>query len=163
MKWKATRLLPGFGIKLMRSSVLILSLLVLVGGCASPTVHSFDPRANYRYVFGDVSATEPTIIHSHVERLHRSVLGIFPLHSQYNGNWEFELVASSTWLDQVKEGFTEIRFADVLPRSVPDWFQPSSDDFTAWKMQATSYPNAHLFIEKKPPSQERIKVFIRRH
>ncbi|HYG22612.1 MAG TPA: hypothetical protein VEH04_07520 [Verrucomicrobiae bacterium] len=114
-------------------------------------------------MFGDVSAPEPIIIHSDVEREHRSVLGIFPLHSQYNGDWEFELVASSAWLDQVKKGFVEIPFADVRPRQVPDWFSPSSDDFTAWKMQATSYPNAHLFIEKRPSSQERMRVFIRRH
>jgi hypothetical protein len=147
----------------MRACLFILSSLVLVGGCASPAVHSLDSRANYGYVFGDISAPEPAIIRSHVERLHRSVLGILPLHSQYNGNWEFELVASSTWLDQVKAGFTEIPFADVWPRPVPDWFLPSPDDFTAWKMQVTSYPNAHLFIEKKTPSQERIRVFIRRH
>ena len=147
----------------MRSRALILSSLVLVCGCASPTIHSLDSKANYGYVFSDVSASEPNVIHSHVERLHRSVLGIFPLRSQYNGNWEFELVVSTTWLDQVKAGFTEIPFADVWPRQVPDWFRPSSDDFAAWKMQATSYPNADLFIEKKPASQNRIRVFIRRN
>jgi hypothetical protein len=147
----------------MRLCILILSSLVLVGGCASPTVHSLDSKANYGYVFGGVAAPEPTVVHSHVEREHRSVLGIVPLHSQYNGNWEFELVTSSAWLDQVKEGFVEIPFADVWPRQVPDWFLPSADDFTAWKMQATSYPNAHLFIEKKRSSQEGIRVFIRRH
>jgi hypothetical protein len=147
----------------MRAPVLILSSLALVAGCASPTVHSLDSKANYGYVFGDVSAPEPAIIHSHVEREYRSVLGIFPLHSQYNGNWEFELVASSAWLDQVQKGFTEISFADVRPRQVPDWFLPSADDFTAWKMQATSHPNAHLFIEKNPQSREQIRAFIRRH
>jgi hypothetical protein len=147
----------------MRWCVLILSSLVLVEGCASPTAHSLDSRANYRYVFSDVSAPEPTIIHSHVERPHRSVLGVFPLNSQYNGDWEFELVASSIWLGQVKEGFTEILFADAWPRQAPDWFLPSSDAFTAWKAQVSSYPNAHLFIEKNPSSQERIRVFIRRH
>ena len=147
----------------MCSRVLILSSLVLVGGCALPTVHSLDSKANYGYVFGDVSAREPVIIHSHVERENRSVLGILPLHSQYNGNWEFELVASSAWLDEVRNGFIEIPFTDVRTRQVPDWFLPSSDDFIVLKMQATSYPNAHLFIEKRPPSQERIRVFIRRH
>ena len=147
----------------MSLCILILSLLLLVGGCASPTAHSLDSKVNYSYVFGGVTAPEPIILHSHVEREHHSVLGIFPLHSQYNGNWEFELLASSAWLNQVKEGFVEIPFADVWPRQVPDWFLPSSEDFTAWEMRTTSYPNAYLFIEKKPSSQERIRVFIRRH
>ena len=147
----------------MRLFIFIIASMVVVGGCVSPTTHSFDSEANYRYVFSDVNAPEPTIVHSHVERPHRSVLRIFPLASQYNGEWEFELLASSEWLDQVKEGFTEIPFAAVWPRPLPDWFSPSSEDFTAWKMQATSYPNAQLFVEKKPRSQEQIRVFIRRH
>src|SRR5256885_12951473 len=37
----------------MRAPVLILSSLVLVGGCASPIVHSLDSKANYGYVFFD--------------------------------------------------------------------------------------------------------------
>src|SRR5262245_36755777 len=68
----------------MRVRLLILGSLALLDGCASPTMHSVDPKANYLYVFGDVSAPEPTVIHSQVDREHRSVLGIFPLHSQYN-------------------------------------------------------------------------------
>ena len=149
--------------RVMRLFIFIIASMVVVGGCVSPTTHSLDSEANYRYVFSDVSAPEPTIVHSHVERPHRSVLGIFPLASQYNGEWEFELLASSEWLDQVKEGFTEIPFAAVWPRQLPDWFSPSSEDFTAWEMQATSYPNAQLFVEKKPRSQDQIRVFIRRH
>ena len=140
-----------------------LWMLVFAGGCASPTVHSLDSRANYGYVFGNVSAPEPAIIHSHIERPHRSVLGIVPLHSKYNGNWEFELVVSSAWLEQVKAGFTEVTFSDTRSRQVPSWFVPSPDRFTEWKMQATSYPNAHLFIDKTPPSPEQIRVFICRH
>src|SRR5688500_3022026 len=119
----------------MRLSAMILSLLVLVSGCGSPTIHSLDSKVNYGYVFGELNAPEPTIIHSHVERLHRSVFGIFQLRSQYNGDWEFELLVSTNWLAQVKKDFTEIRFSNVPPREVPDWFVPSPDDFTAWKMQ----------------------------
>jgi hypothetical protein len=147
----------------MRLCILIVASTVLVGGCVSPTIHSLDSEANYHHAFSDVNAPEPTIVHSHVERRHHSVLGILPLASQYNGDWEFELLASSEWLGQVKEGFTEIPFAAVWPRKLPDWFSPSSEDFTAWKRQATSYPNAHLFVEKKPRTQEQIRVFIRKH
>jgi hypothetical protein len=144
-------------------SIIAFSLLVLVSGCSSPTIHSVDARANYRYVFSDVSAPAPVVVHSHVERLPRSVFGIIPLRSQYNGNWEFELLASSNWLAQVKRDFTEIRFSDASPRQVPEWFVPSPDDFTAWKMQPTSYPIAHLFVEKNPPTPDRIRIFVRRH
>lgn len=147
----------------MRASVVVLGALVFVTGCAAPTVHSLDSKASYGYVFSDVSAPGPTLIHFHVERENRSVLGIFPLQSQYNGHWEFELVASSKWLDQVKKGFTGIPFPDVWPRQLPDWFLPSASDFTAWTMQAITYPKAHLSIEKNPLSQEHIRVFICRH
>jgi hypothetical protein len=140
----------------------LLLSLILVAGCTSPAIHSQDPKANYRYVFSDINAPEPTVIHSHVERFQRSLLGIFPLRSQYNGEWEFELETSATWLDQVRVGFAEIAFADVWPREVPAWFLPSPGSFSVWRMQSTSHPNAHLFIEKKSPSQERIRVFIRR-
>jgi hypothetical protein len=151
------------GMKAMAWYVLLLSSLFCVGGCASPTIHSLDSKANYGYVFNGVSAPEPTIIHSHVERDQRSVLGIFPLRSESNGDWEFELVASTAWLEEVKAGCTKIQFADVSPRQLPDWFLPSSEEFTVCRMQATSYPTVHLFIEKKPRSQAGIRVFIRRH
>ena len=143
--------------------LLVLALVLVLSGCSSPPIHSVNSKANYSYVFGDVRAPAPIIVRSHVERLHRSVFGIIPLRSQYNGNWEFELVVSSNWLAQVKNDFTEIRFSDVPSRQVPDWFVPSPDDFTAWKMQTTSYPVAHLFIEKNPPAKDRIRVFFRRH
>jgi hypothetical protein len=147
----------------MRSIVLMAILVGLAGGCASPTVHSHDAKANYRYVFGNLSAPEPTIVRSHVERESRKFPGTDSTKSEYNGNWEFELVASSAWLNEVKTGFVEIQFTEVQPREAPDWFRPSPGEFTVWRMQRTSYPNAHLFIEKKPASQERIKVFMRRH
>ena len=150
-------------VRIMRAHLLLIGLLLLAGGCASATTHSADPVANYKAVFGDVSAPQPTVIHSRVETEHRSILGVFPLRSQYNGNWEFELVASRAWVDQVKKGFTQIPFADVSLRQLPDWFSPPSCGFTAWKKQATSYPNAHLFIERHPPCQEQIRVFICRH
>jgi len=145
------------------ATLIVLSLLVLLSGCGSPAIHSLDPKANYRYVFNDVSAPAPVVVHSHVERFRHSVVGIIPLRSRYNGNWEFELLASSNWLAQVKKDFTEIHFSDASPRQVPEWFVPSPDDFTAWKMQPTSYPVAHLFVEKHPRTPDRIRVFVRRH
>ena len=152
-----------FGLTRMRSGIFILGGLVLVAGCGSPIIHSFDPQANYRHVFSNVRAPEPLIVHSHVEREQRGLPGLFALRSRYNGDWEFELLASPAWVEEVKAAFSEIQFADVWPRKLPNWFLPDSDQFTAWKMQPTSYPAAHLFIEKKPISQDRIRVFIRRH
>ena len=147
----------------MRTPVLILSSVLLVGGCATPITHSSNSQANYAYVFSTVDAPKPTIVQSHVERLHRSVLGIFPLAGQHNGDWEFEMLVSSAWLEKVKTGFTEVPFDAVQTRQVPDWFSPAAENYSAWKMQATSYPNAHLFVEKTPESKEKVRVFIRRH
>lgn len=141
----------------------ILASLLLFCGCASPTTHSVDAEANYHYVFSDVNEPKPTIVHSHVERWHRSVFGVLPLSSQHNGDWEFELVASRPWLEQVKKAFTETPFEGMRLRPVPDWFSPTVDGFTAWQIQGPSIVNAQLFIEKNPSSQEQTRVFICRH
>jgi hypothetical protein len=160
MNWKDIRILVSI---MFVGILLVLALVSVLSGCSSPAIHSVDSKANYSYVFGDVTAPPPMVVQSHVERLHRTVFGMIPLRSQYNGNWEFELVVSSNWLAQVKKDFTEIPFSDVPSRQVPEWFSPSPDVFTAWKMQPTSYPVAHLFVERNPPAKERIRVFVRRH
>ncbi len=76
----------------MRQNLIILTSVLLIGGCASPVTNSSDSEANYRHVFSTLSASKPTIVHSQVERLHRSIPGIFPLAAQRNGDWEFELL-----------------------------------------------------------------------
>jgi hypothetical protein len=123
----------------MRSYVLVSSLTIFFVGCATSTVHSFDGSANYGHSFSHVSALQPTIVHGHVERSQGSVLGLFPLPSEYNGDWALELLASSGWLDQLKRDFTEVPFETVSARQVPGWFFPFSEDFSAWKVQPTSY------------------------
>jgi hypothetical protein len=156
-----------------RVQFLVVFILV-VSGCASrPPMESVDGKANYGYVFAGMTAPEPVVVNSRVEREKKSVLGIIPLESEYTGLWEFELVASRAWVDELMRGattpygmisYSEISFAEVQMREVPGWFRPTADEFRVWKLQRQlSNPVSHLFIEKEPASAERIRVFVRRH
>ena len=158
----------------MRNSLTIAYLSLLLCGCATrPPMESVDGKTNYGYVFGGMEAPEPVVVNSRVEREKKSVLGIIPLKSEYNGLWEFELLAARGWGEELKGSaqspygtipFSEIDFASVQRRDVPEWFQPAAEKFSAWKLQGgSSYPRAHLFIEKEPASEERIRVFVWRY
>ena len=148
---------------------LLIGCVLVAGGCASrPAVESVDGEANYGYVFAGMEAPRPVVVNSRVEREKKSALGIVPLNSERNGLWEFELLASRAWVDEVMRGaggipYSEITFDDVGKREVPGWFRPTAEKFSAWKLQGgLSYARAHLFVEKEPESEERIRVFVRR-
>jgi hypothetical protein len=149
--------------------IILLAGWLLVAGCASrPEMESVDGQTNYSYVFAGMEAPRPMVVNSRVERERKSVLGIVPLNSEYNGLWEFEVLASRAWVNEVMRGaggipYSEIAFDDAGIRQVPDWFRPTAEEFSAWKLQGSlSYARAHLFIERAPESEERIRVFVRR-
>jgi hypothetical protein len=157
-----------------RKIIAAACLVLLACGCASrPPMVSLDGKANYGYVFAGMEAAEPVVVNSRVEREKKSVLGIIPLKSEYTGLWEFELLASRAWVEEVKRGvaspygaipYSEIAFADVPKRDVPAWFVPTAENFSAWNLQGKlSNPHGHLFIEKEPVSGEKIRVFVRRY
>jgi hypothetical protein len=140
---------------------LLFGIVLLVEGCVSPSTYSTDAQANYQYVFGDVNQPKPIIVNCRLERYQKSFLGMT---SEHNGDWEFEVLAPRAWLDQIeKQPFIEVPFTDVRLRRVPEWFAPTPNEFTAWKLPGGSYYLAHLFVEKNPSSKDKIRAFICRH
>lgn len=152
----------------MKRSVLVVLVAILICGCATrPPVVSTDAKANYEHVFAGMEAPEPIVVNSRVERWKKRFFGV-ETKAEYNGLWEFELVASRAWVDEVKLGaggiaFSEIDFPQMERRQWAEWFRPTADQFSAWKLQGgLSYARAHLFIENEPESEERVRVFVRR-
>ena len=139
-----------------KAAILFLAVLLLAG-CSSMIV-SHDPKTNYTYVFSAMPSPTPEIVNSRVERINRCCF-LGPV----NGNWEFEMYASRPWVDVLLKEFDEIEWSQITQREVPSWFTPSAADYSVWRMQATSFPNAHVFVERKPQDESRIHLFIRRH
>jgi hypothetical protein len=85
--------------------VYFLIWAVQAAGCASrPRVQSVDGEVNYGYVFAGMESPRPVVVNSRVERERTSVEGIVPVESEYNGLWEFEVLASRAWVDSLLRG-----------------------------------------------------------
>jgi hypothetical protein len=138
-------------------TVTTVVLLISLTGCSSSTV-SVDSDANYEWVFATMPPPRPEIVRSRVERASRCCW-LEP----YNGNWEFELYASPSWVQTVRADCERIEWSEVWHREVPDWFTPTESEYAVWRLQRTSYPNAHLFVEREPSDSSRVHVYIRRH
>ncbi len=140
-----------------RKATISFLLVMLLAGCSSMIVNH-DPKTNYNFVFSAMPSPTPEIVNSRVERVRRCCF-LAPV----NGNWEFEMYASRPWVDVLLEKFREIEWDQIWQREVPSWFTPSAAEYRVWQMQSTSFPNAHVFVERKPQDESRIHLFIRRH
>jgi len=141
----------------------LFAVFLVVCGCTSPVPRvSEDQTKNYQWIFPEMQGPRPEVLNSRVERFDRKLFGVIRL-GERNGDWEFELIASKSWVETVRQGFREVRWEEISPRSVPPWFNPSPERYTPWQLQPTSYPVAHLFIERSPGDESRIHLFIRRH
>ena len=137
------------------------AVALLLAGCATPSTESFDGQANYRYVFKDMRSPMPKVVRSHLARIDRRLLGIKM--SPANGEYEFEIIPHSDWVEEVKAGFSPISFNDVSKRALPSWFSPKEEEFEVFRMQYSSFPAAHLYVERSLKNSDEIHVFIRRH
>lgn len=137
------------------------AVALLLAGCATPSTESFDGQANYRHVFKDMLSPMPKVVRSRLERTERRLLGIKM--SPANGEWEFEIIAPSDWVEEVKTGFLPTSFGAVSKRDLPSWFSPNEEEFEVFRMQDISFPAAHLYVERSPKNADGIHVFIRRH
>lgn len=133
-------------------------LLVLTAARCSSSTFSEDADANYKWVYGSMSQPRPEIVHSRVERISRCCFL-----RTISGNWEFEVYASRSWVDAVRESFKQIEWEDERTRDLPPWFDPPRAQFTVWQLQGPSVPIAHLFVEREPQDESRVHVFLRRH
>lgn len=148
---------------MIRNIVVILVLVASTAGCASPTRVIKDAEANYNFVFPQMPGPKPEIMNSRVERVGRAFIGFIPMGSA-NGKWEFELIADSEWVSVLRKDFEPIRWDQISQhRDIPEWFDPSPERFTVWRLHPTSYAVAHLFIERTPKDKSKVHIFIRRH
>jgi len=137
-------------------------LMAFLWGCASHQTISTDPATNYRRVFADVPLRETLVLKSRLEITNGSFLGLFPKTS--NGEWEFEFLATPEWVSAVRSRFEEIAWPEPRSsRQMPKWFSPTPEEYSVWWLDETSYPAAHLFIERTPMKKGRVHVFMCRH
>lgn len=149
---------------MIRSIVVTLVCVFTVAGCAAPTRVIRDPEASYNFVFQEMPGPKPEIVNSRVERVGRAMFGLIPI-CPVNGEWEFELMADSEWIDVLRKEYEQIQWDQISDpgRELPEWFIPSPESFNVWRVIPTSYARAHLFIEREPKDKSKVRVFIRRH
>jgi len=141
--------------------ITILLISVFLVGCVSSERVSTDPAYNYAIIFKDMQSPMPAVVNSRLERYTKKLF-VGSGHER-NGEWEFELIASQAWVDEVKRGFMATSFTDISRRPTVSWWLPDADHFDAFHMPYSSYSSAHLYIERNPSSSDRIHVFIQRH
>ena len=132
-----------------------------MAACSTTTSVSVDPDANYGWVFAAMPEPRPEIVHSRVDRQDPIFLGF--REPPRNGHWEFELIASPTWLDALNPDFTQIPWSMVCERpDVPAWFDPDATEFAVWHVRGSSgVPAAYVFREIAPRDSQRVRAFIR--
>jgi len=122
---------------------------------------SLDSDQNYSLVFPAMRQAKPVILNSRLERYAKD-MGLWTS-KERNGDWEFEILAPKPWVDEVKIGFVPTSFTNTWRRPSCSWWAPTADAFHSFEMPHSSYPAAHLYVEKNPRDENRIHVFIQRH
>jgi hypothetical protein len=144
--------------------VAIASISSSIAGAAS-IIESLDPDFNYELKFSSMPEPMPEVVHSRVEReTSRRLFWIIPLPPR-NVEWEFELVATPSWIATLRKEFKPANWEQLEKRErLPEWFSPGPEVFSVWYLPGTSGIHAaHLFIERAPRDPSRVHVFIRRH
>jgi hypothetical protein len=136
-------------------------LAAIIAGCVTGERVSVDSDYNYAQVFPTMRQPKPVVLNSRLDRYAKSA-GVWTSR-EWNGEWEFEIIAPRAWVDEVKTNFEPGKFSDVFRRPAVRWWKPTEESFEAYRMQHTSYPAAHLYVEKHPKDESRIHVFIQRH
>lgn len=129
--------------------------------CVSPVRVSHDPDQNYAFVFNGVRQPQPVIVNSRLDRFTKT-FGPWQ-GAEQNGLWEFEIRAPKPWGDEIKTNFVPAAFEHSFRKPDVDWWKPDPGEFDTYRMQHSSHPAAHLFVERHPKDQRRIHVFIQRY
>lgn len=142
-------------------TLLPVLLAGVFGGCVHPGSESTDSAANYAAVFKTMRQPSPIILNSRLDHYSKS-FGPWQ-GGERNGEWEFEILATKAWLDEVKHGFVPTTFNDGFRSPRVAWWKPDAEHFDVYHMPYSSYSAAHLYVEKNPKDPDRIHVFIQRH
>jgi len=133
-------------------------------GCSTTETVSYDHTYNYENKFGLMPTPKAEVINSRLERVTRTFSG--KPWSTINGEWEFELIATRSWTDKLKEYYEPTDWDQVktwLREGLPQWFAPDPEKFVPFHMPGPSLIAAHLFVEKTPSDPDRIRLFVCRH
>ena len=141
--------------------IMLIIAATIPGGCVVERPTSVDPDKSYSLVFPATRQPKPIILNSRVERYAKN-MGLWKS-KERNGEWEFEIRAPRAWVDEVKTGFVSTSFTNVFRWPSSSWWAPTAEAFDAFEMPYSSYPAAHLYVEKNPKDENRIHVFIQRH
>ena len=145
----------------MRAALMPVFALSLISmSCVSAPRVSQDKAFNYSCVFSGMSSSKPVIVNSRVERYTKNFGPISS--SERNGEWEFEIIASRDWINELMHGFRDSAYDSYRKPSVP-WWTPTRNDYNAYEMTYSSFPAAHLYVEKHPKDERRIHAYIQRH
>ncbi|MFT3783599.1 MAG: hypothetical protein QM790_16420 [Nibricoccus sp.] len=151
-------MLPKIKIK---SLTAVVGLCLVGSGCITAERESVDADYNYPLVFFGMREPKPVIVHSRLERYAKD-MGLWTS-KEHNGEWEFEILAPKAWVEEAKTGFVSTSFNDSMRKPKVAWWKPNAEDFDAYQMPYSSYPAAHLYVEKHPKDESRIHVFVQRH
>lgn len=132
-----------------------------LAGCITAERVSVDPDYNYATIFFSMRQPKPQVLNSRLDR-YTTTAG-FSTSRERNGEWEFEMLASRAWVEEVKTGFIATRFGDYQRKPTVAWWTPTEEKFEAYQMPYSSYSAAHLYVEKHPKDESRIHIFIQRH
>jgi hypothetical protein len=145
----------------MKNAVILTLVCWIFAGCVTGERISADHNYNYAHVFNNIRQPKPLVVNSRLERYSKH-FGLWR-GTERNGEWEFELLAPRAWVEEAKISFEPVPLGDSLRRPTISWWKPSVDRFDAFEMRYTSYPAAHLYVERNPKDESRIQVFVQRH
>src|SRR3954470_2775923 len=140
---------------------IVVIVVALLAGCITGERASVDSDYNYEQVFSSMRESKPEVLNSRLERYATS--SGLRTSRERNGEWEFEILASRAWVEEAKIGFVATRFSDSFRRSAVPWWTPTEEVFEEYERPFSSFPPAHLYIEKHPKDESHIHIFMRRH
>jgi len=132
--------------------LIIVVLALALAGCITPITVSRDSDHNYSQVFGGMTQPKPEIRHSRLEET-----------SNGDGDWEFEVVASSSWVAAATRGAAESSVeAGFYKQPHSSWWIPNERDFKSYIRPEGHFITTYIFVERNPADAQRIQVFIMR-
>jgi hypothetical protein len=140
---------------------IVLIVVANLAGCITREQASVDSDYNYAQVFSFMRQPKPEVLNSRLERYAKSS-GLWTSRER-NGEWESEFLASRAWVEEAKIGFVATRTSDSFRRPTVPWWTPTEEAFEAYERPFSSFPPAHLYIEKHSKGESHIHVFMRRH
>ena len=153
---------------ILGARVLLLLLGIGLVACGHDRIHEGDHMVSFNRVFGESPPPHVDVVNSIVVE-YRWRLGVVS-----TDDWEFEIVAPSTWIEQKKKamdlgpvGDDSFAARDVSNRkthAARSWYAPQPlEAYDAFYLTTTSIPYVHMLVEKQPQPDGRYRLFMSKH